>query len=188
MSTVGTRGGGGRRYRHKIKMKKFDKQYKDIISFYTITNPMLSHSAGKGLPLGNLTSQLLVNIYMNEFDQFVKRELKVKYYERYADDFVIFSENKEYLKNILKQMEEFLGNNLKLQMHPNKVYIKTLSSGVDFLGWINFPNHRVLRTSTKKRMFRNLKGNDYKDESLSSYLGMLSHGNGYKLEMKIKNK
>ncbi|MFA6392932.1 MAG: reverse transcriptase/maturase family protein [Candidatus Paceibacterota bacterium] len=140
----------------------------------------------KGLPLGNLTSQLLVNIYMNEFDQFVKRELKVKYYERYADDFVIFSEDKEYLEDILIKMEEFLGNKLKLQMHPDKVFIKTLSSGIDFLGWINFPKHRVLRTATKKRMFRNLKGNDNKKESVNSYLGMLSHGSGYKLEIKIK--
>ncbi len=158
-----------------------------IDSFYTFTSRTLSRSTGKGLPLGNLTSQLLVNIYMNEFDQFVKRELKVKYYIRYADDFVIFGDDKKYLENMLKQMEEYLDNNLKLQMHPDKVFIKTLSSGIDFLGWINFPKHRVLRTATKKRMFRNLKGNDYKKESVDSYLGMLSHGEGYKLKMKIKN-
>jgi retron-type reverse transcriptase len=142
----------------------------------------------KGLPLGNLTSQLLVNIYMNEFDQFVKHKLKVKYYIRYADDFVVFSQDKKYLEDILKQMEEFLQNNLKLTMHPDKVFIKTLSSGVDFLGWINFPKHRVLRTSTKKRMFRNLKEKNYKKESMNSYLGMLSHGNGYELGGIIKFK
>jgi len=139
----------------------------------------------KGLPLGNLTSQLLVNIYMNEFDQFVKRELKVKYYMRYADDFVILSEEKQYLENVLEQMKKFLENNLKLQMHPNKVYIKTLFSGLDFLGWVHFPKHRVLRTATKRRMFRNLAENQ-KPNTLSSYLGMLSHGNGYKLAEKIK--
>ena len=139
----------------------------------------------KGLPLGNLTSQLLVNIYMNLFDQFVKRKLKVKYYIRYADDFVVFSENKEYLENTLKQMKEFLENNLKLRMHPDKVFIKTLSSGVDFLGWVNFPKYRVLRTATKKRMFRNLKGNRYKEESLRSYLGLLNHGNTKKLSNSI---
>lgn len=141
----------------------------------------------RGLPLGNLTSQLLVNIYMNKFDQFVRRELRIKYYIRYADDFVIFSEDKEYLKDVLKRMEEFLKNNLKLQMHPDKVFIKTLYSGVDFLGWVNFPTHRVLRTATKNRMFRNLKGNYYKKESVNSYLGMLSHGNGYKLKQLISN-
>ncbi|MEK7219422.1 MAG: reverse transcriptase/maturase family protein [Patescibacteria group bacterium] len=61
-------------------------------------NSAIAENKVKGLPLGNLTSQLLVNIYMNEFDQFVKRELKVKYYIRYADDFVILSEEKNILK------------------------------------------------------------------------------------------
>ncbi len=142
-------------------------------------------SKERGLPLGNLTSQLLVNIYMNEFDQFVKHNLKVKYYVRYADDFVVMSEDRGYLEKILEQMKEFLENNLKLQMHQNKVFIKTIYSGVDFLGWVNFPNHRVLRTSTKRRMFKSMRKNP-KKETMQSYLGMLSHGNGYKLKQIIK--
>jgi len=138
----------------------------------------------KGLPLGNLTSQLLVNIYMNEFDQYMKRELKVKYYIRYADDFVILSENKNYLENLLSQIDVFLSESLKLSLHPDKVFIKTISSGVDFLGWVNFPKHRVLRTSTKRRMLKNLKANP-KEESRQSYLGMLKHGDTFKLKSKI---
>lgn len=138
----------------------------------------------KGLPLGNLTSQLLVNIYMNEFDQFVKRELKVKYYIRYADDFVVLHNDKMYLETILGQMKDFLETKLKLQMHPDKVFIKTLASGIDFLGWVNFPYHRVLRTVTKRRMLKNLKENS-KKESKQSYLGMLKHGNAHKLELSI---
>lgn len=139
----------------------------------------------KGLPLGNLTSQLLVNIYMNEFDQYVKHKLKVKYYIRYADDFVVLSEDKEYLENVLKQMKEFLESKLKLNMHPNKVFIKTIYSGVDFLGWVHFLKHRVLRTATKKRMFRNINKN-LKPNTIQSYLGMLSHENGHKLESLIE--
>lgn len=81
-------------------------------------------------------------------------------------------------------MKEFLEEKLKLQMHPDKVYIKTLVSGVDFLGWVNFPEHRVLRTVTKNRMFRNMKQNP-KLERVQSYLGMLRHGNGYKLEVTL---
>jgi retron-type reverse transcriptase len=141
----------------------------------------------KGLPLGNLTSQLLVNIYMNEFDQFVKRELKIKHYIRYADDFVVLSQDKEYLQNVLEQMNEFLGNKLKLNMHPDKVYIKTIASGVDFLGWVQFPKHRVLRTNTKRRMLKNVKSN-LKEGTVQSYLGMLKHGNGYKLERMLVQK
>jgi RNA-directed DNA polymerase len=124
---------------------------------------------------------------MNEFDQFVKHNLRVKYYIRYADDFVVLSENRDYLEKRLEQMKEYLINNLKLTMHPDKVFIKTIYSGVDFLGWVNFSKYRVLRTSTKNRMFRNLKNTNYKKESVISYLGMLSHGNSYKLREKIKN-
>jgi len=141
-------------------------------------------SFNPGLPLGNLTSQLLVNIYMNKFDQFIKHKLKVKYYIRYADDFVILSENKMYLENLISQIKEFLQKELKLELHQNKVFIKTFASGVDFLGWINFVDHRILRTSTKRRMFKRLKENN-KPESKASYLGLLKHGNTYKLRKKI---
>ncbi len=141
----------------------------------------------KGLPLGNLTSQLLVNVYMNEFDQFMKRELKVKHYIRYADDFVILSDDKEYLKNLLPKVSDFLAEKLKLCLHPDKVFIKTLASGIDFLGWLHFPEHRVLRTSTKKRMLHAVKNNP-KPATIQSYLGMLSHGNSYKLSRKVYQK
>jgi hypothetical protein len=140
----------------------------------------------KGLPLGNLTSQLLVNIYMNEFDQFVKRELRVKYYIRYADDFVILSEDKKYLKELLTKISTFLSESIKLLLHPNKVFIKTIASGVDFLGWGQFPYHRVLRTVTKRRMLKNLEEN-FKPETVQSYLGMLRHGNTYKIRRNIKS-
>ena len=134
-----------------------------------------------GLPLGNLTSQLLVNVYMNEFDQYMKHVLKVKYYIRYADDFAISSDDKAYLENLLPQIAEFLQSKLKLSLHPDKVFIKTIASGVDFLGWIHFSDHHVLRTATKRRMLKNV-ANDPQPESLASYKGMLIHGNGHKLE------
>lgn len=157
-----------------------------IDSFHTPNSIYAMAEMKKGLPLGNLTSQLLVNVYMNEFDQYVKHKLKVKYYIRYADDFVVLSEEREYLQSILVKMKEYLENKLKLDMHPDKVFIKTFASGVDFLGWVHFPKHTVLRTATKKRMMRNLTKNEYKEESIQSYLGMLSHGNGYKISSKIK--
>lgn len=142
----------------------------------------------KGLPLGNLTSQLLVNIYLNEFDHFIKRQLKIKYYIRYADDFVIFHKNRLYLEAILPKLAEFLELKLKLSLHPDKLFIKALTSGLDFLGWINFPDYRVLRQETKKRMFRKLKENSYKEESFCSYLGMISHGNAFKIKKELLSK
>ena len=134
-----------------------------------------------GLPIGNLTSQLLVNIYMNEFDQFMKHTLKVKYYIRYADDFVIMSQDKLYLEKLLLEIQSFLYTKLKLTLHPDKIFLKTLASGVDFLGWVHFPDHRVLRTTTKRRMFSKLRDNP-KDETIKSYLGLLQHGNTWKLQ------
>lgn len=127
-----------------------------------------------------------MNVYMNEFDQFVKHKLKARYYIRYADDFVVLSHDKNQLLKTLPYMEVFLHDTLKLAMHPNKVSISTLASGVDFLGWVHFPDHRVLRTATKRRMFRTLQTSGEKPEVLHSYVGMLSHGNARKLQEKIK--
>ncbi len=129
-----------------------------------------------GLSLGNLTSQLLVNIYLNEFDQFVKHVLKAKYYIRYADDFVIFSNNKKDLQTLLMKIRIFLSLNLNLELHPNKVSINTLGSGIDFLGWVHFSRHRVLRTVTKRRMMKKVN-----EKNVISYRGMLQWGNGWKL-------
>ena len=160
----------------------------DFDTISLIRKVVESFNSGKewiGLPLGNLTSQLLVNIYMNEFDQFVKHKLKVKYYIRYADDFVILHQDREYLQHVLPNISGFLSEQLKLSLHPDKVSIKTLASGVDFLGWVHFPNHRVLRTATKKRMLRRVAENS-SPETLDSYLGLLNHGNGYKLQNFLK--
>ena len=139
---------------------------------------------GKGLPLGNLTSQLFANIYLNIFDQFIKHKIKAKFYIRYADDFVIMSDNKEWLENKINPIKEFLFLNLKLEIHPQKTFVKTVSSGLDFLGWINFPEYKVLRRSTKRRMIYKLKESNKKD-SLNSYLGLIKHGNSYKLKLMI---
>jgi retron-type reverse transcriptase len=131
----------------------------------------------KGLPLGNLTSQLLVNVYMNEFDQYVKRALKVRHYIRYADDFVFLSHDRKRLIKILQLTGVFLRERLKLELHPQKTSIQTVASGIDFLGWVHFPDHRVLRTATKRRMLKKVKGRQEDDAAVQSYLGLLRHGN-----------
>jgi len=149
-----------------------------------VTRSFHSAKRGKGLPLGNLTSQLLVNVYMNEFDQFVKHQLKAKYYIRYADDFVFLSSDKRRLKSFMPCIAAFLESRLAFSLHPDKVSIKTLSSGVDFLGWVHFPDHRVLRTAIKRRMLKRVEGYD-NENVIHSYLGMLSHGNARTLAAKI---
>ena len=151
---------------------------KDIVWLISeIVSSFHSTIVGVGLPLGNLTSQLLVNIYMNEFDQFVKHKLKTKYYIRYADDFVVFSLDRRWLEKIVPEIGTFLKDKLRLELHPNKISIRTITSGIDYLGWVHFPDHRILRTSTKKRMLREIMTKKGKMETVQSYLGILSHGN-----------
>ena len=161
-----------------------DKDIRWLIS--QVIDSFCSGKKGKGLPLGNLTSQLLVNVYMNVFDQFVKHKLKAKYYIRFADDFVILSQDKEWLQGILPQIRDFLWKRLRLKLHPNKVFLKTIASGVDYLGWVHFPDHRVLRTTAKKRMFRVIEEKEGKEETVQSYLGLISHGNTVKLKRGIE--
>lgn len=165
---------------HEVLLSILRKKIQDKDILNLLENIIDSFSPG--LPLGNLTSQLLVNIYMNEFDQYVKYELKVKYYIRYADDFVFLSEDRSYLEELQQKVEDFLLENLKLSLHPDKVFTKTFASGVDFLGWIHFPYRKVLRTTTKKRILR--KANE---KNILSYLGLLSHGNGFKISEEILN-
>lgn len=142
----------------------------------------------KGLPLGNLTSQLLVNIYMNELDQFAKHKLKAKYYIRYADDFVILSENRGWLEEIIPPIGKFLDEKLRLKLHPQKVFIKTLASGVDFLGWVHFSDHRVLRTATRRRMMKKINSVSLEGATINSYVGLLLHGNARGLRSAILGK
>src|SRR3989344_3812147 len=150
----------------------------EVVSSFHTSGP------GMGLPLGNLTSQLLVNIYMHEFDMYVKQELRVKYYIRYADDFAVLSEDKKYLEDVLLKFHKFLNNKLHLTLHENKVYIKTYGSGVDFLGWVHFPQHRVIRTTTKQKIIRKMRGYP-KPETISSYRGVLGHGDTYKVQKRV---
>jgi RNA-directed DNA polymerase len=149
-----------------------------------IVDSFCSTKNGVGLPLGNITSQLFANVYMNEFDQFVKHKLKVKYYIRYADDFVIPSDDKKYLNELLPEIREFLKEKLKLTLHEKKICIKTYASGLDFLGWIHFSGYRKIRTTTGRRVVRKLNG-CLKKPTVSSYRGLLSHGNTYKLKRKF---
>ena len=159
-------------------------------SFQSCSGMTLACPAGqarvirKGLPLGNLTSQLLVNIYMNEFDQFMKHKLKAKYYIRYADDFVILSAGKKRLLKIVRYIALFLRERLLLELHPCKVSLATFASGIDFLGWVHFPDHRVLRGSTKRRMTARTRDCD-NENVINSYLGLLGHGNARKLSLTI---
>jgi hypothetical protein len=107
----------------------------------------------------------------------------VKYYIRYADDFVIFSQDKKYLASLIPRISHFLSTKLNLELHPDKVSIKTIASGMDFLGWVHFPDHRVLRTATRRRMFAKVN-----EHNLSSYRSLCKHGNTYKIQVLLEKR
>lgn len=148
-----------------------------------------------GLPIGNLTSQLFGNIYMNEFDHWIKRELGIKYYGRYVDDFVLLHENKEYLKSLIPLMESFLQKKLQLQLHPHKIYLQHYSKGVKYLGAVIKPHRIYMGNRTKGNFYNAIEKQNQiarthkptKEErqafqsSMNSYLGIMKHYKTYKL-------
>jgi retron-type reverse transcriptase len=171
-----------------VLLKQLEERIPDTRVMALLQEVIQSFSwvSGKGLPLGNLTSQLFVNVYMTPYDQFVKHKLKGRYYIRYADDFVILSQDREWLEGLVPQIAEYLDNQLTLHLHPQKVFIKTLASGVDFLGWIHFPTHRILRTSSKRRMLKRIARYP-ESQTVQSYLGILKHGDTENLRKEVIN-
>ncbi|TSC92585.1 MAG: hypothetical protein CEN89_591 [Candidatus Berkelbacteria bacterium Licking1014_7] len=147
---------------------------------------------GKGMPLGNLTSQLFANIYMDPLDKFVKHKLKARYYLRYADDFMFLADNQEKLLEYLEEIKSFLGEHLKLLLHPDKIILRKLSWGLDFVGYVAYPKFNLPRSKTVQRMFARLdkiqKTESKKlNESLQSYLGYLKHIAAKTLSHKLNN-
>ena len=153
-----------------------------------------------GLPIGNLTSQLFGNVYLNDFDHFVKNQLRCNYYGRYVDDFVIVHEEKEYLKGIIPVMEKYLRDELFLELHRKKIYLQHCSRGVPFLGAF-IKQYRIYVNNKSKggcyaviRYWNKVlerKGRLDREDvekmvaSFNSYLGAMKHYNTYKLRQKI---
>ncbi|MBI2051798.1 group II intron reverse transcriptase domain-containing protein, partial [Candidatus Roizmanbacteria bacterium] len=144
----------------------------------------------KGMPLGNLTSQIFSNIYLNELDQFVKHTLKFRCYLRYADDFLLLSSSKDGLVQQVWKLRAFLQHKLRLKLHPQKIIIRPFHWGIDFLGYVVLPYCRLPRTKTKRRMFKKLQEKVHEDsfkQSYQSYLGYLKHANSYKIQQQLRN-
>lgn len=151
---------------------------------------------GRGLPLGNVTSQLFANVYLNELDRYIKHELKVRYYLRYCDDFIIVERDRETLVHLIPHIQNFLKNSLGLSLHPQKIILRKVSQGIDFLGYVVLPHYRVLRTRTKRRMLKKIKkalllrdademSEQHFRRMLCAYRGILSHAKGYSLAQAI---
>jgi retron-type reverse transcriptase len=150
---------------------------------------------GKGMTLGNFTSQFFANVYLNELDYFVKHKLKVRYYIRYVDDFVILHRNKKRLSYYKREIDTFLVHNLKIGLHPDKSKIIALRNGITFLGYRIFYHYRLLIKRNvrliKKKIFlfknKEISQEKFKD-CLKGWEGYAKWANSYKLRRKLLRK
>ena len=147
------------------------------------------------MPLGNLTSQFFANVYLNELDYFVKHNLKVKYYIRYVDDFILLHKSKEQLEILKTEINFFLKEELKLELHKDKSRILPLSQGIDFVGFRNFYHFKLLRKRNIRNMISKVKifhkGGLTKKEILESFQGWNAYGkwaNSFKLRKNVVKK
>jgi len=149
-----------------------------------------------GIPIGNLTSQLFANIYLDQLDQFVKHQLRMKYYVRYMDDFLILHPSRQNLHQIKQEVGMFLQEKLNLKLHPKKVNIFPTRNGICFLGYRNFINYRLLRKDTVKRFIKRTKiyqkrldaglmTQEKFNNSLQSWLAYAQFGNSWNLVQKL---
>ena len=151
---------------------------------------MLHLADGLGLPIGNLTSQLFSNVYLNPLDQFVKRELKCKYYGRYVDDSLIVSHDKEWLLSLVPKIREFLKKELGLDLHMGKLMISEVHKGIEFLGSFIKPYRVYVSRKTLERMKVKIACLDYSKpqkilRSVNSYLGIFQHTASYRIRHKL---
>lgn len=151
-----------------------------------------------GLPVGNYTNQVFANFYLNSMDHFIKHDLKIRYYGRYVDDFILISKNKQKLKKSIPIIRNFLKEKLKLTLHPKKIYFQHYSKGVEFLGALIKPYRKYVSSRIKNNFWELIEEINKKLErgelttkrkkrilsQINSYLGGLRHCKTYNLREK----
>ncbi|MBI5793845.1 group II intron reverse transcriptase domain-containing protein [Candidatus Uhrbacteria bacterium] len=209
----GSRNGSNTIYALKCDVSKFfDSIQHDVLMGMLrrriIDEPLLglvgqvvtSHTSHQGtscgLPLGNVTSQLFANIYLNGFDHWVKEHLRVRWYIRFCDDFILLHESRQFLESAIVQIDSYLSQHLHLQLHPYKVSLRTYQQGIDFLGWVLRPSVRTMRTKTCRRLSHRVDGlvSQYREtgtlqerfsETVQSCLAAFDHGQGFRNQERL---
>ena len=181
---------------HEILLSMVEEKVKDADVIWLLKQ-ILEHNAfikGRGMPLGNYTSQFFANVYLNKFDYFVKHTLRAKYYLRYVDDFVILDKSEEKLERYKRYIDEYL-HTLGLKLHPTKSRVIPLHQGIPLLGFRVFYYYRLFKESSIRQIKRNLRvwrkdylrGAEYEDITarLLGWLAHAEHGNTYNFRKKI---
>ena len=185
---------------HEILINIIREKIKDedvVWLIKQILNNNLNYIKNKSMPLGNYTSQFFANVYLNKLDYFAKHNLKVKYYIRYVDDFVILDNNKDILEYYKEEVNKFLKNKLLIELHKDKSKIIPLHKGIPFLGFRNFYHYSLLKESNINQIKRNLKNwkklfeeNRMSEEKLKAKIegwkAHACHSNSYNLIKRLK--
>ena len=150
------------------------KRFKLIPNYKSLFQSPVNH----GLPIGNLSSQFFANVLLDVLDQFIKRVLKVKYYIRYVDDFIILGDTTKELKNILEIIELFVTQTINLKLNPKKTIIQPIKHGIDFVGWVVKPHRMQIRKRSFKAAINSFK--HFNPAAVNSYLGLMHHSKDYK--------
>ena len=166
------------------------KSDKGLLSLVPPHKSLLNSPKGKGLPIGNLSSQFFANIYLNELDQYAKHGLKARYYARYVDDIIIVGESGSCLNKKYTSLCGFVESKLDIKFHPNKMQINTVDTGVNFVGYIIKPHRKYLRRTTIDNLYSradpDLSFLDIRP-TINSYLGMMRNANSYKERQKFSS-
>ena len=169
---------------HDVLINQFQRKIHDPDALWLIEK--IIRSIDHGLPIGNFTSQWFANLYLSDFDWWVRQDQGMKYYQRYIDDVVIMHHNKKELHSLRKRIEEKLINEYKLTIKDNWQVFKVDSRGIDFLGYRFFYHKTIIRKSTAYRLAKRVKKVSRKPEislsdasAIMSYLGITRHCNSY---------
>lgn len=179
-------------------LKREIRRYISDKALLSILDRIIDHNDiyedGVGIPVGNLTSQLFANVYLNKLDQFVKHTLHIEDYFRYMDDFIILGEDPEELRAVLKKIEEFLNKELKLQLNQKTTIIYT-RNGVDFVGFRHWATMKLPRKAATRRINDLLKcfesgiiTEEFFDASMTSRIGHMKHADTYNLQKDLEER
>ena len=166
---------------HEILKQLLCKKFKDHDLLWLLDEIIES---ADGLPIGNYLSQYFANFYLTYFDHWIKETMQVKHYFRYADDIVILSNNKHHLHQILFEIKQYLNDNLKLQVKGNYQVFPVQARGIDFVGYVFYHTHTMLRKSIKKRFAKAISKTKNK-ATIASYYGWAKHCNSKHLLKKL---
>lgn len=164
-----------------VLYSQFEKVFKDKKLLRLLHHVV--YSTPKGLPIGNYISQFAANLNLTWFDRWIKQVLKIKYYYRYCDDIVTLHPDKDYLRYCLQEIEKYLADNLKLKVKRNWQIFPVEARGIDFIGYVFYHDHTLLRKDIKKKFIHKLsyKSNNKRLASLAAYWGWCKYGNCHNL-------